>query len=87
MAILNPEIVAPAVNSNVPEGTPSSVPLLFVTIACDAVSGFHGLVSSGTTSKQLDKETDARFVGYFLPSSASAATASIFSVDEAGERA
>jgi len=41
------------------------IPLLFVTIACGAISGFHGLVSSGTTSKQLDKETDARFVGYF----------------------
>jgi carbon starvation protein len=40
------------------------VPLLFVTIACGAVSGFHGIVSSGTTSKQLDRETDAKFVGY-----------------------
>ena len=47
-----------------PAGAPPLVPLLFVTIACGAVSGFHGLVSSGTTSKQLDKETDARFVGY-----------------------
>ncbi len=48
-----------------PEGTPSLIPLLFVTIACGAISGFHGLVSSGTTSKQLDKEPDVRFVGYF----------------------
>ncbi len=63
--ILNPEVVAPAINSNVPEGTPSMVPLLFVTIACGAVSGFHGLVASGTTSKQLNKEPDVRFVGYF----------------------
>ena len=39
-------------------------PLLFVTVACGAVSGFHSLVGSGTTSKQLDKETDARAVGY-----------------------
>ena len=39
--------------------------LLFVTIACGAISGFHGVVASGTSSKQLDKETDARFVGYF----------------------
>ncbi|HAI34090.1 MAG TPA: hypothetical protein DCM47_03940, partial [Alcanivorax sp.] len=46
-------------------GTPSMLPLLFVTIACGAISGFHGLVASGTTSKQLNKETDARFVGYF----------------------
>lgn len=60
-----PDIVAPAINHNVPEGTPSIVPLLFVTIACGAVSGFHGMVASGTSSKQLDKETDARFVGYF----------------------
>ena len=62
--IANPTIVAPLYNSAVPEGTPPLVPLLFVTIACGALSGFHGLVASGTTSKQLNKETDARFVGY-----------------------
>ncbi|GAA1856894.1 carbon starvation CstA family protein [Brevibacterium marinum] len=62
---VKPELVAPAVNMNVPDGTPSMVPLLFVTIACGAISGFHGMVASGTSSKQLDKETDARFVGYF----------------------
>ena len=39
-------------------------PLLFVTIACGTISGFHSLVSSGTTAKQLDKETDARTIGY-----------------------
>ena len=39
-------------------------PFLFVTIACGACSGFHGLVCSGTTSKQLDKETHAQPVGY-----------------------
>jgi len=61
----NPSFIAPPVNTDVPEGTPPLIPLLFVTIACGAISGFHGLVSSGTTSKQLDKETDARFVGYF----------------------
>ncbi|MEQ5856079.1 carbon starvation protein A [Halomonas sp. EF61] len=65
LALLNPDIVAPGFNSDVPEGTPSLFPLLFVTIACGAISGFHGLVSSGTTSKQLDRETDVRFVGYF----------------------
>lgn len=59
------KVVAPMINSNVPDGTPSMIPLLFVTIACGAISGFHGIVSSGTSSKQLDKETDARFVGYF----------------------
>nr|WP_281067176.1 carbon starvation protein A [Brachybacterium fresconis] len=63
--IFRPEIVAPSFNTNVPEGTPGLMPLLFVTIACGAISGFHGIVSSGTSAKQLDKETDARFVGYF----------------------
>ncbi|QCF25788.1 carbon starvation CstA family protein [Hydrocarboniclastica marina] len=63
--ISNPAIVAPAINSNLPAGTPSLLPLLFVTIACGAISGFHGLVASGTTSKQLDRETDLRFVGFF----------------------
>ena len=63
--ISNPTVVAPAINQNVPEGTPGIMPLLFVTVACGAISGFHGVVSSGTSSKQLDKETDARFVGYF----------------------
>ena len=64
VAIASPAVVAPAFNTNVPAGAPPMVPLLFVTIACGAISGFHGLVGSGTTSKQLDKETDARFVGY-----------------------
>lgn len=59
-----PDISAPAFNSMVTLESPSLVPLLFVTIACGAVSGFHGIVSSGTTSKQIDKDTDARFVGY-----------------------
>lgn len=39
-------------------------PILFVTVACGAISGFHSLVSSGTTSKQLDRETDARPIAY-----------------------
>ncbi len=60
--ITSPEITAPSTN---PETSDVSwFPLLFITIACGAISGFHGLVSSGTTAKQLDKETDARFVGY-----------------------
>ena len=62
--VANPVIVAPAVNFSVPAGGPPIIPLLFVTVACGAVSGFHGLVGSGTTSKQLNLETDARFVGY-----------------------
>ncbi|MFN6991887.1 MAG: carbon starvation protein A [Fervidobacterium sp.] len=39
-------------------------PILFITVACGAISGFHSLVSSGTSSKQLDKESDAKLVGY-----------------------
>ena len=57
------EIVAPAFNWS-PEGAPSIFPFLFITIACGAISGFHCLVSSGTSSKQLKCETDARLVGY-----------------------
>ncbi len=64
MLIINPTIVAPAFNDP-PAGTPPLIPILFITIACGAISGFHGLVASGTTSKQLNKEPDARFVGYF----------------------
>ncbi|RNA66770.1 carbon starvation CstA family protein [Alteribacter keqinensis] len=58
----NPEVTAPMMNT---EATTPWFPLLFITIACGAISGFHGLVASGTSSKQLNKETDARFVGYF----------------------
>ena len=61
----NPEfkIVAPVFQPK-PAGAPLIWPFLFITIACGAISGFHALVSSGTTSKQLTKESDARFVGY-----------------------
>ncbi|MHC4758412.1 MAG: carbon starvation CstA family protein [Planctomycetota bacterium] len=57
-------MVAPAINTSLPENTPSVWPFLFVTIACGAISGFHSLVASGTTAKQVEKETDAQFVGY-----------------------
>ncbi len=63
LLVLRPEVVAPALNP-APEGAPSLIPFLFVTIACGAISGFHGLVSSGTTSKQLSRMTDARPIGY-----------------------
>jgi carbon starvation protein len=56
-------LVAPVLDLE-PQGAPPIVPFLFVTIACGAVSGFHCLVSSGTSSKQLRCETDARAVGY-----------------------
>ena len=62
--VTNPEVVAPALNRNLPADAPSWFPLLFITVACGAISGFHGLVASGTSSKQLNKETDARYVGY-----------------------
>ncbi|MBB6215113.1 carbon starvation protein [Anaerosolibacter carboniphilus] len=39
-------------------------PMLFVTVACGAISGFHALVGSGTSSKQMDNEADAKFIGY-----------------------
>ncbi len=47
-----------------PPDAPPMMPFLFITIACGAVSGFHCLVSSGTSSKQLRRETDAQMVGY-----------------------
>lgn len=57
------EFAAPAVRLE-PEGAPSMVPFVFIVVACGAASGFHGLVSSGTTAKQLDKESHARPIGY-----------------------
>lgn len=56
-------VVAPAIRLS-PPGAPPIIPFIFITIACGAISGFHSVVSSGTTSKQLEKETDARPVGY-----------------------
>lgn len=61
--IANPAMIAPAINT-APADAPAAFPFLFVTIACGAISGFHGLVSSGTTSKQLARAPDARLVGY-----------------------
>lgn len=58
-----PEFDAPMVNMH-PEGAPSMIPFVFIVIACGAASGFHSLVSSGTTAKQLDSEMDARAIGY-----------------------
>jgi len=58
------EMVAPAINTNLPADTPSLWPFLFITIACGAISGFHSLVASGTSPKQISREPDAQFVGY-----------------------
>ncbi|RKY08828.1 MAG: carbon starvation protein A [Planctomycetota bacterium] len=57
-------LVAPAVNTLVPPNTPPMWPFMFVIIACGATSGFHCLVASGTTAKQVAKEPDSLFVGY-----------------------
>ena len=62
--IAQPIVDAPAIRSFSDPSTPDLFPLLFVTIACGAISGFHGLVSSGTSSKQLEKLPDSRVVGY-----------------------
>jgi carbon starvation protein len=63
LIVLQPTVQAPAINPS-PEGAPPLLPFLFITIACGAISGFHGLVSSGTTSKQISCMTDARPIGY-----------------------
>jgi carbon starvation protein len=61
---VHPEITAPAFNTEIDPTAPPLIPLLFITIACGAISGFHGLVASGTTSKQLNCMRDARTIGY-----------------------
>ncbi len=64
VVVARPEFVAPAVNPNPPSDAPSLLPFLFITVACGAVSGFHSIVSTGTTSKQIARETDAQAVAY-----------------------
>ena len=61
--LLNPEFAAPVIDA-APEGAPPLYPFVFIVIACGAISGFHGLVSSGTTAKQISSEADAPFIGY-----------------------
>ena len=62
----NPTIQLPAFTAFDPsgKGTNPMFPMLFVTVACGAISGFHSLVSSGTTSKQLENESQAQAIGY-----------------------
>ena len=67
--IANPSVKVPgltelASTSTGPTFSGNLFPFLFITIACGAVSGFHALISSGTTPKLLANETDARFIGY-----------------------
>jgi len=61
--VAHPTMVAPTTNFS-PSGAPPIWPMLFITIACGALSGFHALVSSGTTSKQIDSESSALTIGY-----------------------
>tara|TARA_B100000029_G_scaffold268656_2_gene264105 strand:+ start:447 stop:2117 length:1671 start_codon:yes stop_codon:yes gene_type:complete len=60
--IFQPKVTAPMFNFS--SNAPPLFPFLFVTIACGAISGFHGLVSSGTTSKQVNDPKDSRLIGY-----------------------
>jgi carbon starvation protein len=66
--LVHPNLKMPAFTQYVGGGGPiipgKIFPFVFVTIACGAISGFHGLVSSGTTPKMLNKESDARAIGY-----------------------
>ena len=66
--VLNPKLEAPALSQYISGGGPiipgPLFPFLFITIACGAVSGFHAIVASGTTSKMVDKEMDIRPIGY-----------------------
>ncbi len=68
IVLVRPELKLPAVTRFIDGSGPvfsgSLFPFLFITIACGAVSGFHALVSSGTTPKMLDNERNARLIGY-----------------------
>lgn len=63
IVVAHPAMVAPATRLTV-EGAPPLLPVLFITVACGAISGFHSLVSSGTSSKQCAHESDSLFIGY-----------------------
>ncbi len=67
IAVAHPRITAPAINDaafSQGSDVPGLMPVLFITIACGAISGFHSLASSGTTVKQVDREKDTLFIGY-----------------------
>ncbi len=61
--VAHPTLVAPATNLS-PEGAPPIWPMLFLVVACGAISGFHSIVASGTSSKQCDSESSAQSIGY-----------------------
>ncbi len=66
--VVNPQLRMPALTEYIHGGGPiipgKLFPFVFITIACGAISGFHALVSSGTTPKMLNNELDCRFIGY-----------------------
>jgi len=63
--VWHPSINAPAVRAlSADDAGPGAMPMLFITIACGAVSGFHSLVASGTTARQIRRESDARVIAY-----------------------
>ncbi len=68
VVLVNPQIQAPAFSQYIGGGGPiipgPLFPFVFITIACGAISGFHGLIASGTTPKMVDKESDIRPIGY-----------------------
>lgn len=59
----HPAMIAPVTNLHI-KGSPPVLPMLFVFVACGAISGFHSLVASGTSSKQCQNEHDSLFIGY-----------------------
>ena len=63
VVVMHPDMAAPVLDVS-PDGAPSLIPGIFIIIACGAISGFHSLVSSGTTSKQLENERDALPIGF-----------------------
>lgn len=63
LVVARPDMVAPVYHGTV-TNAPPIIPFLFITIACGAISGFHCVVASGTSSKQIARETDAQYVGY-----------------------
>lgn len=67
LAVAHPQLSAPAINEQAfADGSdvPALAPVMFIIIACGAISGFHSLASSGTTVKQVDKESDSRFIAF-----------------------
>ena len=64
IVVANPEIKMDTQVQVNAEGLGYIFPVLFVTVACGAISGFHSLVASGTTSKQINKENDAKIIGF-----------------------